>query len=319
MSNSKLHRFAAIDIGTVTCRLLVADVLPDGSLEELAHGYRITNLGEDVDATGVLKLEAMERVRVAVSEFMEQIASLQPEDGSGIHLTAMATSASRDAKNAADFVNMLADLGVQLSVIPGEREAALSFRGASCSFASDAETIMVVDVGGGSTEVVVGTAGQDPLMAHSFNIGCRRVTEKFLSEDPVSAQQVAQAKAWMTEEMTWYFRKMAEAGLRPTRVVAVAGTATSVVSVHESMAVYDSSRVHGYEVTRAILDGVYARLAEMSLAERQQVAGLDPGRAPVICAGLAILQTVLDCAQAFGFTVSESDILQGIILDAATK
>lgn len=319
MSMTSAHRFAAIDIGTVTCRLLVADVLPDGSLEELAHGYKITNLGEDVDATGVLKPEAMERVRVAVAGFMEQISAFQPEDGSGVHLTAMATSASRDAKNASEFVSMLAGLGVELSVIPGEREAALSFRGASSSFAATAEAIMVVDVGGGSTEVVVGEAGQDPVMAHSFNIGCRRVTEKFLSEDPVSSEEMQRAKEWMTEEMTPYFQKMVESGIRPSRVVAVAGTATSVVSVFESMETYDSSRVHGYEVTREILDSVYARLSEMTLVERQQVVGLDPGRAPVICAGLGILQTVLDCANAAGFTVSESDILQGIILDSAAK
>lgn len=319
MSALSTHRFAAIDIGTVTCRLLIADVLPDGALIELAHGYRITNLGEDVDATGVLKPEAMERVRVAVAGFMEQVAKLQPEDGSGVYITAMATSASRDAKNSADFVSMLADLGVELSVIPGEREAALSFRGASCSFAATAETIMVVDVGGGSTEIVVGRAGEDPLMAHSFNIGCRRVTEKFLSQDPVSAKEIALAKAWMKEEMSTYFQEMLESDIHPTRVVAVAGTATSVVSVYEAMETYDSSRVHGYDVSRATLDDVYARLAGMTLVERQGVVGLDPGRAPVICAGLAILQTILDCASALGFTVSESDILQGIILDAAAK
>ena len=209
----------------------------------------------------------------------------------------------------------LADAGITLTVVPGEREAALSFAGASCDFAG--ERILVVDVGGGSTELVAGRAGEAPVQAHSFDIGCRRVTEKFLEADPPSDEELGRARAWIAEEMRSYFDDLGAGGFAPERVVAVAGTATSVVAVHERMAEYDSSRVHRSVVERAVLNEVYAQLASVGLDERRRTAGLDPGRAPVIVAGLVILQVVLDLAGMPSFTVSESDILHGIVLEAA--
>lgn len=404
-----LERYAAIDIGTVTCRMLVADV-DEAGIHELDREYAITNLGEGVDATGVLKPQAMERVAHAVDGYLRVLESYGVPDlastalphsaggagGAGgcaeggeatcdaeeegvaedvphsavlrsmvgdaeggtadedipIHVIAMATSASRDAKNAAEFVGMLAQRGIRLSVIPGEREAALSFLGASSDFAG--ENIVVVDIGGGSTEVVAGRAGREPLYAHSFNIGCRRVTERFFTADPPSAGEMAKARAWVRAEMTPFFEEMrqgcaafpgdievvdglvsacggggaaascagavdagAPAAFSLDRLVAVAGTATSVVSVRDCMEVYDSSRVHKAVVDRATLDEVCERLAALPLEERKRVVGLDPGRAPVIVAGLIILQEICSLAGVGSFTVSESDILHGIILDAA--
>ena len=176
---------------------------------------------------------------------------------------------------------------------------------------------MVVDVGGGSTEVVLGRAGSAPRSSRSFDIGCRRVTEKFFSADPPSDCEVARARAWVRSGMRSFFDEAAASGFAPSRMVAVAGTATSVVSVHEGMEVYDAARVHKTAVSREVLDAVCDRLRGCTLAERQRVAGLDPGRAPVIVAGLVILQEVMDMAGVSAFTVSESDILHGIILEAA--
>ena len=308
-------RYAAIDIGTVTCRMLVADIDDAGALHELRREYAITNLGEDVDATGMLKPEAMRRVAEVVARYRGILEECAPTDGSPVTVTAVATSASRDAGNADEFVSMLADLGVTLAVVPGEREAALSFAGASCDFAG--ERLLVVDVGGGSTELVAGQAGGRPVQAHSFNIGCRRVTEKFLAADPPAAGELDRARAWIADGMRPYFEDLRASGFALERVVAVAGTATSVVAVHERMAEYDSSRVHRSVVERPVLDEVYAQLAGATLDERRRVVGLDPGRAPVIVAGLVILQVVLDLAGMPSFTVSESDILHGIVLDAA--
>lgn len=308
-------RYAAIDIGTVTCRMLVADVDAQGVLHELDREYAITNLGEGVDASGVLKSQAMQRVAQAVDRYCGVRDSFVTPGNPTIHTIALATSAARDARNAHEFTDLLAQRGVTLTVIPGQREAALSFRGASCDFAG--ERLIVVDIGGGSTEVVAGQAGGDPQCAHSFNIGCRRVTEKFFTCDPPSEGELAQARAWIAEGMQSYFQKLSDFGFRGSRVVAVAGTATTVVSIHEAMEVYDSSRVHKAQVTRAMLDKVYDRLRSVPLAERQGIVGLDPGRAPVIVAGMIILQEVLRAAGATSFTVSESDILHGIILDAA--
>ena len=143
------------------------------------------------------------------------------------------------------------------------------------------------------------------------------MTEKFLEADPPSDEELGRARAWIAEEMRSYFDDLGAGGFAPERVVAVAGTATSVVAVHERMAEYDSSRVHRSVVERAVLDEVYAQLASVGLDERRRTAGLDPGRAPVIVAGLVILQVVLDLAGMPSFTVSESDILHGIVLEAA--
>ena len=359
----KPGRYAAIDIGTVTARLLVADVEADGAIAELHRDTAICNLGVGVDKTGLLDPAAIARVEEVVGRFVRAIDELQPADGR-ITVTANATSASRDAENSGDFVAVLAKLGVELSVIPGEKEAGLSFAGATSAFPG--ERVVVLDVGGGSSEIIAGQAGGAPVHAHSFNIGCRRVTERYLHDDPPAPEQLSDAAAWIAEEMHDYLATLvsdgfggkpgdgpsdgrvaprfdeaadtgsasdsaaeasnfaeaanaAEAGASPCRIVAVAGTATSAVSMRERMEVYDSSRVHGAVVTCDDIDELLARLAAMTLEERKQVVGLDPGRAPVIVAGLLILQQIMQGLDASSFTVSERDILHGIILDAAAQ
>ena len=304
-------RYAAIDIGTVTCRMLVVDVGESG-LHELTREYAITNLGEGVDATGELKPEAMERVVRAIDGFLAVRDSLSTSDHPVVRTVAVATSAARDARNAADFAARLRERGIELSVIPGAREAALSFSGASIDFSG--ERLMVVDVGGGSTEVVMGMGGVEPVCAHSFNGGCRRVTEKFLASDPPAPEELARARAWIREQMASWFADQAKEAASLERVVAVAGTATTVVSIRERMETYDSSRVHKARVSRQELLEVYERLAALPLSARKKVVGLDPKRAPVMFAGLLILLEVLDFAGIDAFTVSETDILHGITL-----
>ena len=286
-------RYAAIDIGTVTCRMLVVDADESG-LRELTREYAITNLGEGVDATGELKPEAIDRVVRAIDGFLAVRDSLSTPDHPVVRTVAVATSAARDARNAADFAARLRERGIELSVIPGSREAALSFSGASIDFPG--ERLMVVDVGGGSTEVVMGTGGAEPLCAHSFNVGCRRVTEKFLASDPPALEELARARAWIREQMASWFADQAKEAALLERVVAVAGTATTVVSIRERMETYDSSRVHKALVSRQDLLEVYERLAVLPLSGRMQVVGLDPKRAPVMVAGLLILLEVLDFA-----------------------
>lgn len=304
-------RYAAIDIGTVTCRMLVVDVGESG-LHELTREYVITNLGEGVDATGELKPEAIDRVVRAIDGFLAVRDSLSTPDHPMVRTVAVATSAARDARNAAKFAARLRERGIELSVIPGSREAALSFSGASIDFSG--ERLMVVDVGGGSTEVVMGTGGAEPLCAHSFNVGCRRVTEKFLASDPPAPEELARARAWIREQMASWFADQAKEAALLERVVAVAGTATTVVSIRDRMEAYDSSRVHKARVSRQELLEVYERLAALPLSARKQVVGLDPKRAPVMVAGLLILLEVLDFAGIDAFTVSETDILHGITL-----
>ena len=307
-------RYAAIDIGTVTCRMLVADVDERG-ITALDREYGIVNLGEGVDASGALKPEAIDRVEAKLREYLQTLEGFRTPEQPEIPIIAMATSASRDASNADEFVERLRALGIELTVIPGEREASLSFAGATAAFPG--ETLLVVDVGGGSTELVVGRAGEEPLMVHSFNIGCRRVTERFFHSDPPAPDEVAAADSWMRAQFAEYFDEMARRGLTLDRLVAVAGTATSVVSMQKEMAVYDSSQVHGAPVNKAMLDAMRDRMLGMTVEERRHVVGLDPDRAPVIAAGMLILEAVVELAGTDGYTTSEADILEGIVMDAA--
>ncbi|MEI3548802.1 MAG: hypothetical protein V8Q09_10995 [Adlercreutzia sp.] len=174
-------RYGALDIGTVTCRLLVADV-EDGRIIDVDKEYAITDLGVGVDATGRLSEAAIERVLACVDRYLEVLARYDTPEHPVRRLIAMATSASRDAENGPEFAARLAERGVTLAVIPGSREAQLTFLGASSDFPD--EKLLVVDIGGGSTEVVAGRFGEDPVASHSFDIGCRRVTERFFRDDP---------------------------------------------------------------------------------------------------------------------------------------
>ncbi len=308
-------RYAAIDVGTVTCRLLVADV-DDAGLYEIDREYAIANLGEGVDGSGVLGSAAIRRVAEAIAGFKKVLARLSPSDGSCVDVVAFATSAARDAENRNELVERLAEEGIDLAVISGEREASLSFAGASCAFPD--ENLAVVDIGGGSTEVALGRSGGAPDRFHSFDIGCRRVTEKFFSQDPPSTGDLVRARTWVMAEMRPFFESMDGDMLPPARLIAVAGTATTVVSVRDHMEIYDAERVHGTLVSRNDLDEVYRRLSRVPLEERRRVVGLEPGRAPVIVAGLVIMQAVLDLVGVDSLTVSETDILHGAIMDVAS-
>ena len=309
-------RYGALDIGTVTCRLLVADV-EDGRIIDVDKEYAITDLGVGVDATGRLSEAAIERVLACVDRYLEVLARYDTPEHPVRRLIAMATSASRDAANGPEFAARLAECGVTLAVIPGSREAQLTFLGASSDFPG--ENLLVVDIGGGSTEVVAGRFGEDPVASHSFNIGCRRVTERFFHDDPPTAGQMDAARQWIRETMAPYFEGLATAGFAIDRVVAVAGTATSVVSIREAMETYDSSRVHKAVVAAGELAAIEERLAAEPLEERRTTVGLDPKRAGVIVAGFVILEEVLALAGADAYTASESDILHGMIFEATRE
>lgn len=306
-------RIAAFDIGTVTCRLLLAEV-ENGHLTELERRCEITNLGVGVDKTGVLQEDAIQRVVNQIAQYVEIVNSYRTAQHQDIPIVAVATSASRDAGNASVLVEKLRQLGVELTVIEGQREAALSFRGASMGY--EGENLLVADIGGGSTEVVLGQGGSVPKLSHSFNIGCRRVTERFYVSDPPAEGETRTAREWARQEMAPFFEEARSQGIAIDRIVAVAGTATSVVSMHKNMEVYDSAQVNGTVVSLETLQGLYDRLRAMPLQQRKCVVGLQPERASVIVAGLGILLEVLAAAGCKTFTVSESDILQGLILDA---
>lgn len=305
------QRRAAIDIGTVTARMLVADV-EDNDVRELIRRSRITHLGEGWATTGVLSEAGISRTAEAVAAFASEAHEMGAE-----RIAAVATSASRDARNSQEFIDRLAHIGIRATVISGDDEAYLTFLGAACGL--DGENIMVVDVGGGSTEVVIGDAARAPgsrapriEASRSFDVGSRRVTELFLRSDPPSRQEMEEASRWVAAQVRGFFNSLDE---RPEEMVSVAGTATSLAAIDLQLDPYDSKRVHGYRLSGASLLDILERLSRMSLEERRHVTGLEPERAGVIVGGALVLQTVMAYAGLTSTLVSEHDILYGIVLD----
>lgn len=305
-------RIAAIDIGTVTTRLMIADVSA-GCIDEVERSTDITHLGEGLSATGALSPEAMARVERVVARYAERIAQ------TGVERTvAVATSASRDASNAPEFSAMLARHGIELSVIPGSREAYLSFLGATAQL--EGEALLVVDVGGGSTELVFGHVrghGSDRSidieMARSVDVGSRRVTDLFLASDPPAPEELAAAREWIVSQLRPAFDALPA---DPHLSLALAGAATSLSAIALGLDPYDPEQVHGSVVSGAVLSDLVESLSSVDLTRRKAVVGLHPDRAGVIVAGALILEMVLALSGLDAFTVSEADILWGILIDA---
>lgn len=302
-------RVAAIDIGTNSTRLLVADVAT-GRVDELFRRSIVTRLGDRVDLTGRLADDAQQRVFDVIAGYRDEFTQAGATVVRGV-----ATSAVRDAANGADFVAEIdRRYGVSIDLIGGDREAELTYAGACSGDALDGDRSVVVDIGGGSTEFIVGEAGT--LLFHvSTDIGAVRHSERFLPSDPPSAAELAALRAAVGAEIDERVPKARREGVR--RCVAVAGTPTVLASVDLALEPFDPWKVHGHDLTRENTETLLARLAALPLAERRRVTGLHPDRAPTIVAGAAILAETLAAFALDRATVSEHDILYGIALDAA--
>jgi exopolyphosphatase / guanosine-5'-triphosphate,3'-diphosphate pyrophosphatase len=294
-------RVAAIDLGTNSTRLLVADV-DDGRLEEVVRRLTITRLGEGVDARRRLLPLPVTRVRNCLTEYRRELEHLGAE-----RTLAIATSAVRDAENGEAFLGEIEwSFGFTTRLLDGEEEAALMIRGVTAG-RPPLEDTLVVDIGGGSTELVLATEGR-PSFAASLDVGCVRVTERFLRSDPPSTPELAAAGG--------YVRSLLPA-LEPRSAIGVAGTVTTVATLDLGLGEYDPDRVHGHRIPRESVERELARLAAMPLEERLAVPGIEPGRAPVIVAGLVVLREVLAAYDLPEIEASERDILHGAALAAA--
>jgi exopolyphosphatase / guanosine-5'-triphosphate,3'-diphosphate pyrophosphatase len=301
-------RVAVIDIGTNSTRLLVAEA-QDGRLTELERRTVITRLGEGVEATGKLSDAAIQRVTETLAAYRQAI-----DDLGGERVVAVATSAMRDAANGPDFrAEIQRRFDIDAQTISGDEEARLTFLGATVDREAGAETL-VIDIGGGSTEYVTGRAGSDPGFHVSTRMGGVRHTERHLHGDPPTGEELAalaeDARSIVEAEVPADVRERVEEG------VAVAGTATSLAAIDQDLDPYDPEQVHGYRLTRAACERIVERLAALTVAERREVKGLHPDRAPTIVAGAGIL---LESMRAFGLDeleISENDILHGAALAA---
>jgi exopolyphosphatase/guanosine-5'-triphosphate,3'-diphosphate pyrophosphatase len=303
-------RVAAIDCGTNSIRLLVADVgsapsAGGGTLTEVVRAMEIVRLGEGVDRTGRLSRAAIDRTRIALTGYARTIASTGAE-----RVRMVATSASRDASNAEDFRAMVRGvLGQDAEVITGDAEARLSFAGAVGGLRAEAP-YLVVDIGGGSTEFVLGTTTVEA--ARSVDIGCVRLTERHLHDDPPTAAQIAAAEADIRAAVE-SVRSVVPVE-RARTLVGLAGSVTTVTALALGLPAYDSVKIHHARVTAAQVAEVTSMLLRSTHAERAAFGVLHPGRVDVIGAGALVLRVLMEAVGAGEVVASEHDILDGIAL-----
>lgn len=299
---------AAIDCGTNSIRLLVAQARPGSSgLRDLDRRMQIVRLGEGVDRTGRLDPAALERTFTALRDYADVIGEL------GAAPTRMvATSATRDAANAEEFVaGVRAIIGVAPEVITGDEEAALSYRGATSGVPADLAPSprLVVDIGGGSTEFVLGQ-GPHVLAARSVDIGCVRMTERHLAGDPPDDEQVAAAVADIDAAVAMAARVVPLQ--QAQSIVGLAGSVTTVAAIHLGLESYDPAAIHGHVLPADDVRAISDDLLAMTHDQRAAISVMHPGRVDVIGAGALVLRRILDATGLPSVVVSEHDILDGI-------
>lgn len=326
---------AAIDIGTVTARLALAQV-EDGRIIRMAKYTEIVNLGEGVDKTKRLLPEAIHRCVGCVSSYVDHA---RKEGAEAVVCTL--TSAARDAENAPDLGMGLASLGLEPMIIPGEIEGALTFLGVSHDFEN--HRILVADSGGGSTELVVGTlagqaatqgAGQsatqdadqqiegqqqlDINFVESVDLGCRRLTERFnLSSDHPSTEDINGAHQMAAQMMSEVISRAQQQCAAPELLVGVGGTATSLIAIRDQLDPYDPAKVHLNHISLDEVLQIEGLLASKTLKERENITGLQAKRAPVMLAGTILLAELMKNSCFKHLVVSESDLLFGLVITAA--
>jgi len=295
-------KVAVVDLGTNSTRLLVARV-HDGQVEELARVSQVTRLGEGVDATGRLQDTAVERVHQALTGYRETIDRLGAE-----RLVAVATSAVRDADNGEQFRAGLRErFGIDARTISGDEEARLTFLGATSGHPPGGEPLVVIDIGGGSTEYMVGAPGGEPAFHVSTQAGSVRHTERHAEVDAIAGE----IRSIVEQAVPAEVRRKARAG------IAVAGTPISLAAIDQRLDRCDPARLHGYLLSLDACERMLAMLAGMTPEERRRVPGLHPDRAPTIVAGVVILVESMRLFGLDAIETSEADILHGAALEAA--
>jgi exopolyphosphatase/guanosine-5'-triphosphate,3'-diphosphate pyrophosphatase len=299
---------AVVDLGSNSTRLLVASV-EDGRVEELERRSVVTRLGEGVDRNARLGDEAIKRVLDVLADYRELI-----DEHGADPVVAVATSAVRDSANGDEFQATLRErFGIETRILSGDEEAKLTFLGATAARGGDATTL-VIDIGGGSTELVIGKPGRDPDFHHSTQAGSVRQSERHLDSDPPTPEQLdalrREVREIVDEAVPRELRARVEVG------IAVAGTATQLGAVEQQLEPYDPTRVDGHRLTRSTCERLLGRLGAVPLAERRGIRGLHPDRAPTIVAGTAILVEAIDAFELEAVEIAVADILHGAALTA---
>jgi exopolyphosphatase/guanosine-5'-triphosphate,3'-diphosphate pyrophosphatase len=305
-------RLAGVDIGTLTCRLLIADLPPGGRLIEIRSERRILRLGEGVDQTKRLSVAAMGRVLQCIKEWREIIDAAHVDA-----VAVVATSAVRDAANRDKFLDRVKrEAGFEVELISGEEEARRTMLGVRSGLLIDVTDVLALDIGGGSTEFILDRPGQKPVV-RSIDIGVVRLCERLLHQDPPTDEEVRQAREWVARET-----KAAVAGMdnyQAATFVGTAGTITSLAAMAQKLPTYEPARIHNYRLQLDTIQEIEQTLLNRKRADRVGLPGLEEGREEVIVAGTIIIQTIMETLGRSSVLVSNLGLREGVLIDMAMR
>ncbi|OQW45095.1 MAG: hypothetical protein A4C66_07295 [Nitrospira sp. HN-bin3] len=304
----RTRRLAGIDIGTLTCRLLIADLAPGHPLKELRSERRILRLGEGVDQTKRLSPAAMDRVIHCLQEWRSVIEHHEVE------VTAVvATSAVRDAGNRAEFLaRVKAECGFEVELISGEEEARRTLLGIRSGLPAGVTDILALDIGGGSTEFILDRSGKSPI-TRSIDIGVVRLCERLLLHDPPTNEEVGQAREWVTRETKAAVANMGD--YRQAMFVGTAGTITALAAMAQKLSTYEPARIHNYVLKLDTIRELEQTLLSRKKVERIGLPGLEKNREEVIAAGAIIIRTIMETLGQKECLVSDLGLREGVLID----
>ena len=301
-------RLAGVDIGTLTCRLLIADLPPGGKLIEVRSERQILRLGEGVDQTKWLSVAAMNRVVQCLMEWRELI------DASHVDaIAAVATSAVRDAENRDEFLDRVKrEAGFEVELISGEEEARRTMLGIRSGLPHGVTDVLALDIGGGSTEFILYRPGQSPVV-RSINVGVVRLCERLLHHDPLTDEEIRRAREWVASET-----KVAVAGMgnyQTATFVGTAGTITSLAAMAQKLSNYEPARIHNYQLQLTTIQELEHTLLSRKKTDRAGLPGLEKGREEVIAAGAIIIRTIMETLGVPTVLVSDLGLREGVLLN----
>ncbi len=310
--SSSTMRLAGIDIGTLTCRLLIADLLPGGRLKELRSERRILRLGEGVDQTKQLSAAAMDRVLCCLKEWREMI------DASHVDAAAVvATSAVRDAENRDEFLDRVKrEADFEIELLSGEEEARRTLLGIRSGLPPGVTDLLALDIGGGSTEFILDRPGQKPVV-QSIDVGVVRLCERLLHHDPPTDEEIRQAREWVGRETK---AGVADMGNYHTATfVGTAGTITSLTAMAQKLPAYEPARIHNYTLKLSTIQELEQTLLSRKKADRAGLPGLEKGREEVIAAGAIIIRTIMETLGMPSVLVSDLGLREGVLIKLARR
>ena len=309
---SRTKRFAGVDIGTLTCRLLIADLQDGRELREIQSERRILRLGEGVDQTRQLSVTAMDRVLQCLKEWRELIDTAQVDA-----VVVVATSAVRDATNRDEFLDRVKhEAGFEVELISGEEEARRTMLGIRSGLPIGVTDVLALDIGGGSTEFILDCPGQLPIV-RSINIGVVRLCERLLHHDPPTNDEIRQAREWVAKETGAAVAEMG--GYQTATFVGTAGTVTSLAAMAQKLPTYEPARIHNYMLHLDTIRDLEQTLLSHKKTDRVGIPGLEKGREDVIAAGAIIIRTVTETLGMSAVLVSDLGLREGVLIELASR